>query len=66
MASPKKKWLRIKAAENAAAAAEADRIVETQRAEAARAAKTEAAAKAAAKTASKPVRRRTRSKKVED
>ena len=61
MASPKKKWFRMKAAEDAAAA-EADRVVEAQRAEASRAAK----AKAAAKAAKKPVRRPVRSKKVED
>jgi hypothetical protein len=36
MASPKKKWLRMKAAENAAAAAEAAKVVEAQRAEAAK------------------------------
>ena len=53
MASPKKKRLKMKAAEDAAAA-EAVRVVEAQHAE------------AAAKAASKPVRRRTRSKKVED
>lgn len=62
MASPKKKWLRMKAAENAAAAAEAAKVVEAQRAEAARVAKAEADAKAAVK----PVRRPVRSKKVED
>jgi len=65
MASPKKKRLRVeawKAAEKAAVAAEAAKLAEAQRAEAARVAKTEAAAK----VASKPVRRRTRSKKVED
>jgi hypothetical protein len=68
MASPKKKWLRMKAAEDAAAAAEADRVVEVQRAEAARVAKAEAEASRAAKAkaAVKPVRRPVRSKKVED
>ena len=58
MASPKKKWLRMKAAENAAAAAEAAKVAEAKRAEAARVAKAEAAVK--------PVRRPVRSKKVED
>ena len=70
MASPKKKWLRMKAVENAAAAAEAAKVVEAQRAEAARVARAEAArvarAEAAAKAAEKPVRRPVRSKKVED
>jgi hypothetical protein len=33
MASPKKKWLRMKAAENAAAAAEAAKVAEAQRVE---------------------------------
>lgn len=68
MASPKKKWLRMKAAENAAAAAEAAKVAEAQRVEAARVAKIEAAAKAKAvtETAKKPVRRPVRSKKVED
>ena len=57
MASPKKKRLKMKAAEDAAAA-EAVRVVEAQHAE--------AAVKAAAKAAVKPVRRPVRSKKVED